>query len=78
MQEAKQVSVEGAVDQIGSRFDLVLVASQRAREIKRGSMPKVQGDNGPIVTALEEIEQGFYTMADYLSTIKGKKEREWK
>jgi DNA-directed RNA polymerase subunit K/omega len=56
----------------------VLVASQRAREIKRGSMPKVQGDNGPIVTALEEIEQGFYTMADYLNTIKGKKEREWK
>jgi len=78
MKEAKQVSVEGAVEQIGSRFDLVLVASQRAREIKRGSMPKVQGDNGPIVTALEEIEQGLYTMEDYMKTVKGKKEREWK
>jgi DNA-directed RNA polymerase subunit omega len=78
MKEAKQVSVEGAVEQIGSRFDLVLVASQRARELKRGSMPKVQGTNGPIVTALEEIEQGLYTQEDYLKTVKGKKEREWK
>jgi DNA-directed RNA polymerase subunit K/omega len=56
----------------------VLVASQRAREIKRGSTPKVQGDNGPIVTALEEIEQGFYTMEDYMKTVRGKKENEWK
>ena len=78
MKEAKQVSVEGAVDQIGSRFDLVLVASQRAREIKRGSPPRVQGDNGAVVTALEEIEQGLYTKEDYMNTIKGKKEKEWK
>ena len=78
MKEAKQVSVEGAVDQIGSRFDLVLVASQRAREIKRGSTPMVQGDNGPIVTALEEIEQGLYTKEDYMKTVKGKKEKECK
>ena len=78
MKEAKQVSVEGAVEQIGSRFDLVLVASERAREIKRGSTPKVQGDNGAVVTALEEIEQGLYTKEDYMNTIKGKKEKEWK
>jgi DNA-directed RNA polymerase subunit K/omega len=56
----------------------VLVASQRAREIKRGSTPMVQGDNGAIVTALEEIEQGLYTKEDYMNTIKGKKEKEWK
>ena len=72
MKEAKQVSVEGAVEQIGSRFDLVLVASERAREIKRGSTPKVQGDNGAVVTALEEIEQGLYTKEDYLRKIRNK------
>ena len=72
MKEAKQVSVEGAVEQIGSRFDLVLVASERAREIKRGSTPKVQGDNGAVVTALEEIEQGFYTKEDYLKKLRNK------
>jgi DNA-directed RNA polymerase subunit omega len=72
MKEAKQVSVEGAVEQIGSRFDLVLVASERAREIKRGSTPKVQGDYGAVVTALEEIEQGLYTKEDYLKKLRNK------
>ena len=72
MKEAKQVSVEGAVEQIGSRFDLVLVASERAREIKRGSTPKVQCDNGAVVTALEEIEQGLYTKEDYLKKLRNK------
>ena len=72
MKEAKQVSVEGAVDMIGSRFDLVLVASERAREIKRGSTPRVQGDNGAVVTALEEIEQGLYTKEDYLKKIRNR------
>ena len=78
MKEANHVSVEGSFDKIGSRFYLVLVASQRAREIKRGSTPMVQGDNGAIVTALEEIEQGLYTKEDYMKTVKGKKEKEWK
>lgn len=72
MKEAKQTSVEGAVEKIGSRFDLVLVASERAREIKRGSTPKVQGNNGAVVTALEEIEQGLYTKEDYLKKIRNK------
>lgn len=72
MKEAKQTSVEGAVEQIGSRFDLVLVASERAREIKRGSTPKIQGNNGAVVTALEEIEQGLYTKADYLKKLRNK------
>jgi hypothetical protein len=38
----------------------------------------VQGDNGAIVTALEEIEQGLYTKEDYMTTIRGKKENKWK
>ena len=69
MSKAKQVTVEGAVEKIGSRFDLVLVASERAREIRRGSAPKISTDNGPIVTALEEIEQGLYTKKDYLNKL---------
>lgn len=72
MSKAKQVTVEGAVEKIGSRFDLVLVASERAREIKRGSPPKIKTSNGPIVTALEEIEQGLYTKEDYLKKIRNK------
>ena len=72
MKEAKQVSVEGAVEQIGSRFELVLVAAARAREIKRGSTPRVQGDNGAVVTALEEIEQGLTTKEEYLRKLRNK------
>ena len=56
----------------GGLFDLVLGASQRARELRRGSTPKVQSDNGPIVTALREIEEGQYTKKDYLNSFKGK------
>jgi DNA-directed RNA polymerase subunit omega len=47
-----------AVDQVGNRFDLVLIASERARELKRGHAAKVSGAGGISATALMEIEQG--------------------
>jgi len=53
----------------GDRFELVLAASQRARELKRGHMPMVEGKHGFIVTALNEIEQGKYTRKDFLNSI---------
>ena len=70
----KQLSSEDAVAAYGgNRFELVLAASQRARELKNGHAARVAGKNGPIVTALNEIEQGKYTRADFLKTIKLKK-----
>jgi DNA-directed RNA polymerase subunit omega len=51
-------SSEKAVEQVGNRFDLVLIASVRARELKRGHLPLIISDNKPAVTALNEIEQG--------------------
>jgi DNA-directed RNA polymerase omega subunit len=62
----------------GGLFDLVLGASQRARELKRGDAPKVESDNGPIVTALREIEEGHYTKKDYMKTVKPKSKKEFK
>jgi len=70
---SKQLSSEDAVKAYGDRFEMVLAASQRARELKNGHMPRVEGKNGFIVTALNEIEQGKYTRADFLKTIKTKK-----
>jgi DNA-directed RNA polymerase subunit omega len=68
-----RITVEKAVEKIGSRFDLVLVASQRARELKRGSTPKVSNPgHAYTVTALREIEEGHYTKQDYLKSLKGK------
>ena len=68
-----RITSQKAAKMIGNQFDLVLVASQRAREIKRGSMSKVGNENGPAVSALREIEEGHYTKQDYLKTVKGKK-----
>jgi len=66
-----RITSQRAVEAIGgSRYDLVLAASQRARELRRGAMPLVESDNGPVVTALREIENGKYTLEDYLKTIR--------
>ena len=56
---------EAAVAAIGNRYDLVLVASRRLRELNRGDMRKVASKNSNSVAVLEEIEQGKITR-DYL------------
>jgi len=50
---------------IGSRYNLVLIASRRMRELMRGDPAQVPTRYGPAVTALLEIEAGKITM-DYL------------
>jgi len=56
-----RVTVESAVDKIGNRFDLVLVAARRARQIAEyGKEPLVETSNEkPTVIALREIEAGL-------------------
>ncbi|TKB51795.1 DNA-directed RNA polymerase subunit omega [Ferrimonas aestuarii] len=56
-----RVTVEDAVDKIGNRFDLILVASRRARQLSvNGKEPLVEEQNDkPTVIALREIEQGL-------------------
>ncbi|MEW6989789.1 DNA-directed RNA polymerase subunit omega [Colwelliaceae bacterium 6441] len=58
-----RVTVEDAVDKIGNRFDLVLIASRRARQIATGGKdPLVEEENDkPTVIALREIEAGLIT-----------------
>jgi len=58
-----RVTVEDAVNKIGNRFDLVLVAARRARQIAtEGKEPLVEmGNDKPTVVALREIEQGLVT-----------------
>jgi DNA-directed RNA polymerase subunit omega len=50
---------EHAVKALGNRYDLVLVASQRVRELRRGYAPKVATKYGAMVTAILEIEEGL-------------------
>ena len=51
-----RVTVEDCVDKVPNRFDLVMLAAHRAREIQSGSVPTVDRDNdkNPVV-ALREI-----------------------
>ena len=58
-----RVTVQDAVDKIGNRFDLILVAARRARQLAvEGKEPMVDVENDkPTVVALREIEQGLIT-----------------
>ena len=58
-----RVTVEDAVDAVGNRFDLILVAARRARQIAvGGKTPLVDPENDkPTVVALREIELGLVT-----------------
>lgn len=58
-----RVTVEDAVDVIGNRFDLIMIASKRARQLATGGKdPKVNWDNDkPTVVALREIEEKLVT-----------------
>lgn len=54
-----RITSEKAVQAVGNRYDLVLIASRRTRELTRGWRPKIQSTNGPVVTAIREIEAGL-------------------
>lgn len=72
--EHTQHSSEDAVAAYGCRYEMVLAASQRARELRSGHANRIGSKGyGAIVTALNEIEQGKYTRMDFLKTVKTKK-----
>lgn len=60
-----RLTSELASEKVGSKYDLVLIAARRARELNRGWGPKIQCDNSITVTALREIEAGLIGR-DYL------------
>lgn len=55
-----RITVEDCLDQVGNRFDLVLLATKRARQLARGVDPLVPWNNDkPTVVALREIAEGL-------------------
>jgi len=51
-----RITVEDCIDKFESRFELVLVASNRARKLHSGESPTIEKDNDkPTVIALREI-----------------------
>ena len=55
-----RVTVEDCLEQVENRFDLVMIASRRARQLQTGGKdPQVQAQNDkPTVLALREIAAG--------------------
>lgn len=56
-----RVTVQDAVEQVGNRFDLILIASRRARQLQTGgkeALVPIENDK-PTVVALREIEKGL-------------------
>jgi DNA-directed RNA polymerase subunit omega len=63
-----RICSEKAAETLGNRYALVLVASQRVRELHKGHKPKLASKDGPRVTALREIEEGLVTL-EYIKRI---------
>jgi DNA-directed RNA polymerase subunit omega len=50
-----RVTVEDCLEKVHNRFALVILASERARQLSRGGRALLECDNKPAVTALREI-----------------------
>lgn len=62
-----RVTVEDCLDKIPNRFDLVVLAARRARDLTLGRAPFVERENDkPTVIALREIAEGKIDL-EYLS-----------
>lgn len=58
-----RVTVEDCLKVIPNRFELVMLASQRARQLLKGAKPLVDDDNREVVVALREVAAGVVRKA---------------
>ena len=55
-----RITVEDCLNRINNRFEMVLTATKRARQISHGADPLVEEENDkPTVIALREIADGL-------------------
>jgi DNA-directed RNA polymerase subunit omega len=62
-----RLTVEDCLEKIDNRFNLVLLASKRARQLAKGATPLVSNNKNDKVTviALREIAAGVVTPANF-------------
>jgi DNA-directed RNA polymerase subunit omega len=53
-----RITVEDCLEKIPNRFELIVVAARRAKELLKGARPLVSSENKEVVTALREIAAG--------------------
>ena len=63
-----EIDTELCVRNAGGRYDLVIAAAQRLREMKR----RARETNGWVtpIDALKEVQTGTFNMTDYLAKVK--------
>jgi DNA-directed RNA polymerase subunit omega len=63
-----RITVEDCIEKVNNRFELVLLATKRARQVARGAAPLVPDENDkPTVIALREIAEGLVT-AEFMNS----------
>ena len=67
-----RVTIEDCLKRIDNSFDIVSLASQRAKDILDGSEPKIEYQGKPTVVALKEIAEGLIDMT-YFETRRKQK-----
>jgi DNA-directed RNA polymerase subunit omega len=71
-----RITVEDCLQVVDNRFELVLMATKRARQLSKGSDPLVSTDNDkPTVLALREIAERKVTNALIEEVDKQERER---
>jgi DNA-directed RNA polymerase omega subunit len=63
-----EIDTERCVDHAGGRYDLVIAAAQRLREMKRRGRETNQYITP--IDALKEVQSGQFSMTDYLIKVK--------
>ena len=53
-----RITIEDCLNEIPNRFELVMLASKRAKDLFKGGRPLVASDNREVVVALREIAAG--------------------
>jgi DNA-directed RNA polymerase subunit omega len=53
-----RITVEDCLEKVPSRFELVMLAAKRTRQLLKGAKPLIESDNRDVVTALREIAAG--------------------
>jgi DNA-directed RNA polymerase subunit omega len=53
-----RITVEDCLEKVTNRFELVILATKRAKQLFKGATPLLKTENLEIVTALREIAAG--------------------
>jgi DNA-directed RNA polymerase subunit omega len=59
-----RITIEDCLDHVDNMYSLVLAATQRSRQLYKGSDPLVKSKNRTVVTALREIAAGEVKVYD--------------